>query len=256
MCMLSLSMQSESRTDPRQADKVMQNGTAGRKDMKHIGTVAIPVAAALVIAALCGCEPSDSNATKKINGSVRMAAGRPAEALATVNGSVRLDENAVATSASTVNGSVHLGAHSTADSANSVNGAISLDAGARVAGSINTVTGTITLASGADIGGTVANVTGNIELDSAHVGGALKTVAGNIRILGASRIDGGIIVEKPNNELTGSNADVPKIIVGPGVIVQGEMRFERKVELHVSDKASVGVITGATAQPFVDATLP
>jgi hypothetical protein len=32
--------------------------------------------------------------------------------------------------------------------------------------------------------------------------------------------------------------------------VQGDLRFERKVRLLVSDKATIGPVTGATAVPF------
>jgi hypothetical protein len=37
---------------------------------------------------------------------------------------------------------------------------------------------------------------------------------------------------------------------GPGAIVSGEPRFDREVKLYVSDRATVGSITGATPIPF------
>jgi hypothetical protein len=43
---------------------------------------------------------------------------------------------------------------------------------------------------------------------------------------------------------------VPRIVIGPGATVQGELRFERTVQLYVSDKATIGTVTGATAIPF------
>jgi hypothetical protein len=43
---------------------------------------------------------------------------------------------------------------------------------------------------------------------------------------------------------------VPRIVIGPGASVQGDLRFERSVQLYVSDKATIGSVTGATPIPF------
>jgi hypothetical protein len=50
--------------------------------------------------------------------------------------------------------------------------------------------------------------------------------------------------------------DVPRIVIGPGASVQGELRFARKVQLFVSDKAVIGSVTGATPIPFSGASPP
>jgi hypothetical protein len=42
----------------------------------------------------------------------------------------------------------------------------------------------------------------------------------------------------------------PRIVIGPGASVQGELRFERKVQLYVSDRATIGPVSGATAIRF------
>ena len=44
--------------------------------------------------------------------------------------------------------------------------------------------------------------------------------------------------------------DAPRIIIGPGVTVVGELRFERQVKLYLSDRATVGNVIGATAISF------
>jgi len=44
--------------------------------------------------------------------------------------------------------------------------------------------------------------------------------------------------------------DSPRIVIGPGATVQGDLRFERTVRLFVSDKATIGPVTGATPIPF------
>jgi hypothetical protein len=57
-------------------------------------------------------------------------------------------------------------------------------------------------------------------------------------------------VEKPSSELIQLVRDVPRIVIGPGAAVQGELRFERTVQLFVSDKATIGTVTGATPISF------
>jgi hypothetical protein len=209
------------------------------------------IAALAVILALSACGGSnDGDESTKINGSIHVPAGKPPGAVATVNGSIHVDDNAAVTTATTVNGSVHLGDHASATSLNSVNGSIVLGSGARVSGSASSVNGELSLGDGAEISGSISNVNGKISLTGAHVGGGIKTVSGSMNITGASRVEGGILVEKPSSELVSIVRDVPRIVIGPGATVQGELRFERKVQLFVSDKATISTVTGATPIPF------
>jgi hypothetical protein len=208
-------------------------------------------AAFAVILVLAGCDLSvdgDSDSQTRVNGSVHVPAGKAASEARTVNGSIHVDDDATITSAGTVNGSIRLGAHASATTAKTVNGAISLGAGAHISDGAGTVNGDLTLADGAEVKGRLVNVNGKIGLTGAHVGGGIKTVNGNITIMGASHVEGGILVEKPSG-FTFNNDD-PVIVIGPGAVVQGELRFDRKVKLYVSDKATVGTIIGATAVPF------
>jgi len=201
--------------------------------------------------ALSGCDVADNgDESTKINGSIHVPAGKPAGAVATVNGSIHIDDNAAVTSATTVNGSVHLGDQATATSLNSVNGSITLGKGAHLSGAASSVNGEMTLNEGAEITGAVSNVNGKITLAGAHVGGGIKTVNGSMSITGASHVEGGILVQKPTGELLHFGNDVPRIVIGPGATVQGELRFERTVQLYVSDKATIDKVTGATPIPF------
>jgi hypothetical protein len=43
---------------------------------------------------------------------------------------------------------------------------------------------------------------------------------------------------------------VPRIVIGPGATIEGELRFERVVQLYVSDRATIGPVVGATAIRF------
>jgi hypothetical protein len=204
-----------------------------------------------VMIVLSGCgESNDGDGSTKINGSIDVPAGRQPGAVATVNGSIHVGDNASVTSATTVNGGVHLGDHATASSLTSVNGAIALGTGAHVSGSASSVNGELTLGDGAEVVGSLSNVNGKITLTAAHVGGGIKTVNGSMSIMGASQVDGGIRVEKPSGALVHMNDDVPRIVIGPGAAVRGELRFERTVQLFVSDKATIGTVTGATPIPF------
>ena len=212
---------------------------------------------ALLAAAVSGCDVSDGGDTSnKINGSIHVPAGKPAETVSTVNGSIHIDDNATVTTATTVNGSVHLGDQASATTLNSVNGSITLGKGAHLSGAASSVNGEMTLSDGADIAGALTNVNGKITLTSAHVGGGIKTVNGSMSITGTSKVEGGILVQKPSSELLHFGQDVPRIVIGPGATVQGELRFERKVELYVSDKATIGTVVGAIAVPFTGDSPP
>jgi DUF4097 and DUF4098 domain-containing protein YvlB len=210
-----------------------------------------------VLVALSGCGESNiGDESTKINGSIHVPVGKQPGAVATVNGSIHVDDNAAVTSATTVNGSVNLGDHATATSLNSVNGSIALGTGAHVSGSASSVNGELILGEGAEISGSLSNVNGKITVTAAHVGGGIKTVNGGMIITGASHVEGGILVEKPSSELMQMVRDVPRIVIGPGATVQGDLRFERTVRLFVSDKATIGTVTGATPISFTGDTPP
>jgi DUF4097 and DUF4098 domain-containing protein YvlB len=209
------------------------------------------LAALAMLAALSGCGGShDGDESHKINGSIDVPAGKPPGAVATVNGSIHIDDDAAITSASTVNGGVKLGDHGTASSLTTVNGSITLGRGAHVSGDVSSVNGALKLGDGADITGALSNVNGEIALTGAHVGGGIKTVNGGMNIGGASRVEGGIVVEKSTGWLIHIFHIVPRIVIGPGATVQGDLRFERTVKLFVSDKATIGTVTGTAPIPF------
>jgi cytoskeletal protein CcmA (bactofilin family) len=211
------------------------------------------IAAIIATLTLSACD-IDGDESNKVNGSVHVPAGKAPGDARTVNGAVHIDDNATVNSAVTVNGNIRLGDHATATSLKTVNGSIALGAGAHDSGSAVSVNGDLSLADGAEISGSLTNVNGKITLTGAHVGGGIRTANGNISIMGASHVDGGIVVEKSSG--LSFDRDVPVIIIGPGATVQGELRFERPVKLYVSDKATIGSVTGATPVPFSGDTAP
>ena len=209
-----------------------------------------------VLIVLAGCDgPDTGNQLKKINGSVHVAAGTAPQAAGTVNGDIHIDDNAAVTEANTVNGGIQLGSNATASTLNTVNGSITVGSNSHVAKDAASVNGSVTLRDGADVLGSVSNVNGKIDLTAAHVAGGIKTVAGDIAIHGPSHVEGGILVEK-STQLIHFGSGLPRVEIGPGATVQGELRFEREVKLYVSDRATIGPVTGATPIPFTGDTAP
>jgi DUF4097 and DUF4098 domain-containing protein YvlB len=195
---------------------------------------------------------ADSNGAHAVNGSIRVPAGVNSADVSTVNGSIVVDDNATLTEAHTVNGSIGVGAHATAKSLTTVNGSVTLGDGAKVEQAVSSVNGGLTLHSGSDVSGILANVNGHIDVAGGHVGGGIKTVNGDINIGANSRVEGGIRVEKPSESFFnfGFTEHQPRIVIGPGAIVQGDLRFERAVKLYVSDRATIGTVSGATPVKF------
>ena len=211
----------------------------------------------LATAALAGCNGSPNGDVtagqgdaQTVNGSVRVPAGQHSGAVGTVNGSVDIGDNASVRAARVVNGPIEMGAHASAESLTAVNGAIEVASGGQISGAIKSVNGAVSL-SGADVTGSVTNVNGHIVLTDAHVGGGLRTITGDIDVKGNSRVEGGILVEKPVTSFFNTDsARKPRIVIGPGAVVQGNLKFEHEVELYVSDKATIGPVEGAKAIMF------
>lgn len=186
----------------------------------------------------------------KVNGSVRVEAGQQAGDASTVNGAVRVEDGATVRKASTVNGAVELGEKAHASEIGTVNGAVTLGAGSQVSGEVEAVNGSIRLARGAEVGGRASNVNGAITLDAAHVAGGLGTVSGDITIGADSRVEGGIVVEKPGGWFHFGQQRPPHVVIGPHAVVQGTLDFRREVVLQVSDSAQIGPVKGATPVTF------
>lgn len=212
---------------------------------RHHLAFALALAFCLPFAALAGDGDID-----KINGTARVEAGQHAGDVSTVNGAVRIGDNAVVQDASTVNGAVELGSHVQAESLETVNGSITVGADSRIRDGIEAVNGTIRLDRNADVGGRISNVNGAIVLDAAHVAGGLNTVGGDINVGAGSRIEGGILVEKPGGWFHWGDSRPPHIVIGPHAVVQGTLDFRREVVLEVSDSAQIGPVKGATPKKF------
>lgn len=185
-----------------------------------------------------------------VNGSIRIEAGSTAAAVETVNGSIEVGDHATVTTLNTVNGGIRVGEQARAASIETVNGTLKLGAGSQISGPVSSTNGAMLLSKGAEVRGKLSNVNGRIVLESAHVSGGLETVNGDITLGAGSRVEGGILVQKPSFSLFNWNRRSPKIVIGPDVVVAGPLKFEQPVELHVSNRAKIGPVSGAKAVPF------
>lgn len=186
---------------------------------------------------------TESRGDSTVNGSIDVGSGAVVNGgLETVNGSIRIETDARVEDVQTVNGRIRLASGVTAGEIESVNGDISLDEKAS-AESVSVVNGTLRLAPGAHVAEDVGNVNGEIEITGADIGGDLSTVNGDIMLVDNARVRGDLMVEKPGGFNWDGNRK-PRVVVGPGSRVDGNIVLEREVELFISDSAEVGGVSG------------
>lgn len=225
---------------------VLRNGA-------RVGTLgAIAVALAICLATAPGAARADSGDISNVNESVHVESGQHAGKVSTVNGSVHIGSSAVVGSASTVNGSLSLESQATADSLGTVNGSINMGDGAQVHGTVHSVNGSLHVGNDVNIVGDLTNVNGGIHVGASHIGGSIRTSAGGIDLGPNAHVDGGVKVEKDTSWHFGffDMGRPQTIIIRPGTVVKGTLRFERPVVLYVSDHASVGGVEGAEVRKF------
>ena len=180
----------------------------------------------------------------KVNGSITVDAGQQAGDVETVNGSIAIGEDARVRDVETVNGSIKIRPRAQAQGVESVNGGITLEENVLVAGEVSTVNGKLTLRRGARVDGRLENVNGDLTLEGATVRGGLGTVNGDVLVGADSRVEGGILVEKPRGWSWHGAERLPRVTIEAGAVVEGTLKFEREVELHVADGAVIGPVEG------------
>lgn len=205
----------------------------------------------LALAAAASAALAKPQNIDKVNGAIRAESGVEYGSLETVNGSIRIDRDARVKSASTVNGGIRIAEGATVGTAETVNGGIELGEGAIVERGAETVNGGIGLGRASRIDGGVETVNGRIELEQAEINGGIRTVNGNITVGEGSTVRGGIHIEKPSmGWFNWGKQNTPRVVIGPNAVVEGELVFEREVELFVHDSARIGRVQGAEAKRF------
>lgn len=194
----------------------------------------------------------------KVNGSITAKAGQFYGDLSTVNGGIDLQRGAKVEDVETVNGGIEAGDEVVARSVSTVNGGIRFGQRAQVDGDVETVNGGIFFDRGSNVRRGVSTVNGGIGLVDTDLGGGIETVNGDITVGVGSHVKGGIRVEKPTGNwgLRMGKPKVPRIVIGPNAVVEGNLVFEREVTLHVHQSARIGNVSGATAQRYSTATPP
>jgi hypothetical protein len=188
---------------------------------------------------------SETGGHSTINGSISVGDDATVTGgLETVNGTIRVDDNAGIEDAQTVNGSIRVGSGVTARDLTSVNGSIGVGENSTVDGEVNVVNGKISLSKGSSVSDDVSNVNGEIDIEGAGIGGDLTTVNGDVTLSDGATLQGDLVVEKPRGRKWNLGSRKPRVIIGRGVRVAGEIRLEREVELFISDSAEVGGVGG------------
>ena len=217
--------------------------------------------ALLILAGTASARPDDNNRVRdidKINSSITAEAGQAYGDLSTVNGSIRIESNATLKDAETVNGSIRLADDVHSGGLTTVNGSIHVGSRARIDGAIETVNGGIFVDRGGKVQRGIETVNGAIGLVDTDLGGGIETMNGDITVGVGSHVKGGIRIEKPGKSwgLRMGKPKVPRVVIGPNVVVEGALVFEREVTLYVHQSARVGAVSGATAQRYNGASPP
>lgn len=186
----------------------------------------------------------------KVNGSIHTDAGARYGDLDTVNGSIQLASGVIARGVETVNGSIRAEDNVQARSIETVNGAIRAGRGLVLTSGLETVNGSIFVDRGGRIGGDIETVNGSIGLVGTEVAGSIETVNSDITVGVDSVVKGGLKVNRPSFGISLTPPRKPRIIIGPNAAVEGELVFEREVNLFVHDSARIGPVRGAEVQRF------
>jgi len=210
-------------------------------------STSITVALALFVTWAAGSVSlaGDGRSISKVNGAVDASAGETYDTLSTVNGQVRIGRGATANEAKTVNGQLVIEDDARLGEASTVNGSLRIGEGVTISREASTVNGGVTLANRSRVGGDVSTVSGGIELHGAEVAGKLTTINGDIELTDGARVLGGIHVKKNGGTNWGwGEKSLPEVRICSTCVVEGELRFDRPVELRVDPGAKIGPVIG------------
>ena len=187
----------------------------------------------------------DGRDISSVNGEVTASPGETYGTLSTVNGSVHIGSGVTADRAKTVNGEIDVDNSAKLGELSTVNGSLNIGNDVNIARTASTVNGSVELGKRTRVGGDVSTVSGGIELRGAEVGGQIHTRNGDIDLTDGARVRGGIHVKKDNNTNWGwGKSDPIEVHICSTCVVDGELRFDRPVELRVDAGAKIGNVIG------------
>jgi cytoskeletal protein CcmA (bactofilin family) len=232
----------------RQAIAASNFAKANQPEGPDMKSAAFAIAATIVLIAWGVGEvslASDGRDLSSVNGGITASAGETYGTLSTVNGEVHVGRGVTADKAKTVNGEIDVENDVKLGEVSTVNGELEIGDDVVIARTASTVNGSIELGKRTRVGGDVSTVSGEIELDGAEVGGKVTTRNGDIELLDGARIRGGIHIKTKNDNGWRIGKDEPvKVHICSTCVVDGELRFDRPVELRVDAGAKIGNVIG------------
>jgi DUF4097 and DUF4098 domain-containing protein YvlB len=208
----------------------------------------LAVFAVVVFAAWAGSPATlagDGRNISSVNGTVTASPGETYGSLNAVNGNVKVGSGATADRAKTVNGEIDVASNAKLGEASTVNGSLDIAEDVSIDRNASTVNGEVEVGKRSRVGGDVTTVNGEIKIDGGEVGGQIITSNGDIELTDGARVRGGIHIKKPNDSGWGwGKDDPPTVRICATCAVDGELRFDRPVELHVADGAKIGKVIG------------
>jgi hypothetical protein len=192
------------------------------------------------------------------NGSIATEPGVEYGVLKTSNGGIRLADDVVAADVSTINGGIRAGDGIRSDSIATVNGGVRIGKRATITGSVRTVNGSILVGHGGHVGGNVETTNGAIGLVATEVGGDVAISNGDLTIGVDSHVRGSVHVRKASANWMPIRITTrrQRVVIGPGVVIDGSLVIEREVALYVHDTARIGEVTGAEPVRYSTPTAP
>jgi hypothetical protein len=213
--------------------------------MKFAAFVVLAFLALMVWAESPDSFAGDGHNLTSVNGSVRAEPGQTYGKLSAVNGNVRVGRGTIADEAKTVNGEIVVEDDAKLGDAETVNGSLDIGEGVTVTRTASTVNGGIEIGKRTHVGGDVSTVSGEIEINGAEVAGQVFTSNGDIDLKDGARVLGGIHVKKNKSNNWGWGKDDPiEVHICGTCVVEGELRFDRPVELRVDQGAKIGSVVG------------
>jgi acetyltransferase-like isoleucine patch superfamily enzyme len=189
-----------------------------------------------------------------VNGAITIGSGARVDgSLRTVNGQVEIGEDASVKGVATVNGRVEVARGANLRDLNVINGGARLDADVTVDGSVLIVNGGLEMGPGGSIADDLESVTGGLVLRGVEVGGDVIVAAGTVELLRGTNVRGAVRLDTGDRVVVVGDEDeeLPSVVIGAGVVVEGGVAFERSGLLWIHEQARVeGAIEGVEPRSF------
>jgi len=182
-----------------------------------------------------------------VSGDIHVVGGSSAGSLHSVSGDITVDGDATIGKAATTSGNLKMADGVRAKGLETVSGNLALGRRVEVDGNLASISGDIFVDRGGKLSGDITSVSGNIGLVQTELKGDITFVSSDVTVGVGSHVGGRLKLKKP----TFSNLSrPPRVVIGPGAVVDGPLEFGLPVKLYVHDTARIGPVTGATAVPF------